>query len=150
MARGAAHVSIDAPPDVVFPWLVEGERLLRWVGGLLEHEQLTPISVRQVLEPPFRGAGTVEVHLDVYLLHVPWRLETRLTGPGGLRADVAYVLAERDDGGTDLSALVRSKRTGPSAKGLLGPVVVASVRRRMRADLGRLKELAEADSDAYS
>jgi hypothetical protein len=149
MARGAAHVSIDASPDVVFPWLVEGERLLRWVGGLLEHEQLTPISVRQVLEPPFPGAGSVEVRLEVYLLHVPWRLETRLTGPGGLRADVAYVLAERDDGGTDLSALVRSKN-GPSARGLLGPVVVAGVRRRMRADLGRLKELAEAESPAYS
>jgi hypothetical protein len=147
VARGAAHVSIDASPADVFPWLVEGERLLRWVGGLLEHEQLTPVSVRQVLEPPVPGAGPVEVHLDVYLLHVPWRLETRLTGPAGLRADVAYVLEERDDGGTHLSALVRS-RTGPSARGLLGPVVVAGVRRRMRSDLGRLKELAEAEPPA--
>jgi len=149
MARGAAQVAIDAPPADVFPWLVEGERLLQWVGGLVEHEQLTPISVRQVLDPPLPGAGAVEVRLDVYLLHVPWRLETRLTGPAGLSADVAYVLEEREDGGTDLSALVRSQ-TGPSAKGLLGPVVVAGVRRRMRSDLGRLKELAEAEAPAYS
>ena len=149
MARGAAHVTIDASPADVFPWLVEGARLLRWVGGLLEHEQLTPIRVRQLLEAPIPGAGPVEVRLDVYVLHVPWRLETRLSGPAGLRADVAYVLEERGDGGTDLSALVRAT-SGPSARGLLGPVVVAGVRRRMRSDLGRLKKLAEAEAPPYS
>jgi hypothetical protein len=147
MARGAARAEIAAAPDDVFPWLIEGERLLRWVGGLVEHEYQTPIRVRQVLEPPLPGTGPVEVRLDVYLLHVPWRLEARMTGPGGLAADIAYVLEELEDGGTRVTGLVRS-RLRPSATGLLGPVVVAGVRRRLRGDLARLKELVERETSA--
>jgi polyketide cyclase/dehydrase/lipid transport protein len=147
MARGAAHAEIAAPPDEVFPWLVEGERLVRWVGGLLEHEQLTPIRMRQVLAPPLPGTGTVEVRLDVYLLQVPWRVEARMTGPGGLAADIAYVLEELPDDATRVTGLVRS-RVRPSATGLLGPVVVAAVRRRLRAELVRLKELVERETSA--
>jgi hypothetical protein len=145
--RGAAHEEIAAAPDHVFPWLVEGDRLLRWVGGLLEHDQLTPVRVRQVLAPPLPGTGAIEVHLEIYLLHVPWRLEARMTGPGGVAADIAYVLEELEDGGTRLTGLVRS-RVRPSAAGLLGPIVVAGVRRRQRADLARLKELVERETPA--
>jgi hypothetical protein len=147
MARGAAHAEIAAAPDDVFPWLVEGERLLQWIGGLVEHEYLTPIRVRQVLAPPLPGTGPVEVRLDVYLLQVPWRVEARMTGPRGLAADVAYVLEELEDGRTRVTGLVRS-RVRPSATGLLGPVVVAGVRRRLRADLVRLKELVERETSA--
>jgi hypothetical protein len=148
VAGGGARIHIGAPPDAVFPWLLEGDRLLRWVGGLREHEQVTPIRVRQVLDPPVPGTGPMEVRLDVLIVEVPYRLRMRMTGPAGLSAEVSFVLADRD-GGTDLGLDITTT-SGPSARGLLGPVVVAGVGRRMRADLGRLKRLAEAEPAVYS
>ena len=50
MARSEAAVLVDAPADAIFPWLVEGERLRRWVSGLLVHEQLSPVRFRQVVQ----------------------------------------------------------------------------------------------------
>ncbi len=41
MARYDASIEIDAPPEAIFPFLVEPDRLKRWVGGFVEAHGLT-------------------------------------------------------------------------------------------------------------
>jgi hypothetical protein len=139
MARSEAAVLVDARAEAIFPWLVEGERLRRWVSGLLVHEQLSPVRFRQVVQ---EGAARVEGELAVSLLAVPERLEATLTARG-VETDMTYVLEPAAGGATRVRATVEVRFTSIVTR-VAGPIVARRAQRRLEGDLHRLKRLVEA------
>ncbi len=136
-------VSIARPPAEVFPWLLEGDRVPRWTGGLERYAPSGPLGrgahVRQRLEV---SGQTVDVDMEITRYDPPSAAETRFSTNG---IDVVNVYALAPDGaGTRLTQSLEAKAKGLAAR-LLLPVVQPRLERKLTEDLERLRGLlAEA------
>lgn len=146
--RLAATIDIDLPPDQVFPWLEEPDRLTQWVSWLVEVREETPGE---------RGPGTrrtwlmddpnVKQRLEVRgetVAREPGRVLIVKSGmEGGFDGEATYRLTDLGDGRTRLSSEGRFKFTHWLAR-LMEPVVTSQARKKMTRDFARLKQRVEA------
>jgi uncharacterized protein YndB with AHSA1/START domain len=143
--RNQHSVEIDRPPADVFPYLVESDKRLRWMGALRESEQLTPgrpeLGARfgDVFEE--RGQR-IEVEAEVVLWEPPSRLELDLRG-GMFRATGLHELEDLG-GRTRLTTTIDTEYTSRMIRMMAG-VVTRHAQTRLEADMARLKGLAEAE-----
>jgi uncharacterized protein YndB with AHSA1/START domain len=140
VARFEHTVEVPRPPEEVFPWLLEQDKVPRWTGHLERYEQLDGAlgagsRVRQVLEISGR---TIDVELEITRYEPPAAAETRFE-TNGIKVVSTYAL--RPNGaGTRLTQSLEAKAGGFTAKMLL-PVVQPRLEQKLTEDLERLREV---------
>ncbi len=139
MASFEHTVEIPRPPEEVFPWLLEQDKVPRWTGHLERYEQLdgalgTGSRVRQVLEISGR---TIDVELEITRYDPPLGAETRFE-TNGIKVVTEYAL-QANGGGTRLTQSLEAKAGGLGARMLL-PIVQPRLEQKLTEDLDRLQE----------
>ncbi|MEO8289897.1 MAG: SRPBCC family protein [Gaiellaceae bacterium] len=145
MYRNEHTVEIAAPPERVFPHVVESERRLAWMGALSESEPLSdgPLAVGSRFRDVFVDHGQrVELEAEVVRYEPPRYLEVRLRGDG-VEATSSQTL-EPLAGGTRLSALIEAEYKKRLLRMVAG-VVTRHAQARLESDLAALKELVESE-----
>lgn len=140
---------IDRRPADVWPWIVEGERLMEWVSWLTEVEDLTPgmegVGARRrwVMIDPTMGDQRVEIVGEITDYEPERRSTMSLESPGMFSGWGTYELVDLRDGRTRVEYV--SEYSVHSWFGrLLEPMVTSQASAKAADDLARLKERIEA------
>ena len=145
MPRIESRVEIGAPPATVFPWLVDPDRLSRWISGFIGSEPIGSGEVRvgsrsrDIIEAEGRR---IEVETEIVEVRPGERLAVRITSSDHDQFD-SYDLDARD-GGTELT--YRSDMRLRGLMRLLTPLITPRIRARADNDLATLKREVEADT----
>jgi uncharacterized protein YndB with AHSA1/START domain len=144
MHRNVAEVEIERPARDVFPYLIEPEKRVHWVHGLVESTTLDDgeLGVGTRFRDVVVDHGqrtTIEAEVERYDPYdgLTARLEAR-----GFVSRVDYDLAERD-GRTRVACTVETDVTTRIAR-LLAPLVTRQAQRAIATSLTTLKQLLEA------
>ncbi|MGH3092134.1 MAG: SRPBCC family protein [Gaiellaceae bacterium] len=143
MHRNEHTVEIDAPAATVFPYLVEGEKRLEWMGVLTESEQLTEGApkIGSRWRDVFEDHGQrVELEAELVEYEPNRRLRVRL-GHRSFHSTSTQELAE-GDGWTRVSTVIETEYKTLAAR-VAGRLVTRHAQQQLEADLARLKELLE-------
>lgn len=144
MHRNEHAVEIAAPADVVFPYLVEGDKRLLWMGALKETEQLTEGApgVGSRWREVFEDHGQrIELETELTQYEPSKRLRVRLAHRGFESTSTQEL--EEVGGVTRVSTVIETEFKALAAR-LVGRVVTGHAQNRLEADLAALKELVEA------
>ena len=137
MARSEASIEIRRPAADVFPWLLEPEKRLQWVSGLVSSEPAGSERYREVVDQHgLRLEGTSTVVRN----EPPHALDVDMAGRG-FTARAESRLEERD-GATHLTSSLDVQLSGLLR--FAGAAVARGAERSLEASLRRLKELLEA------
>ncbi|MGE5690190.1 MAG: SRPBCC family protein [Pseudomonadota bacterium] len=144
MQRHEHTIEIGAPRDRVFEWVTEPELMRRWVGGLKEFRPLDPrpgpgARAEQVVELAGRR---VHVRSEILRYEPSEAVDARIRGKG-FDVETAYRLEDLGPA-TLLRATVATRLHGVAGR-LIGGVVDRQARRKLEADLTRLRQLVEAE-----
>jgi uncharacterized protein YndB with AHSA1/START domain len=131
-------VEIPRPPEEVFPWLLEEDKVPRWTSHLETYRALdgalgTGSRVRQVLDVSGRR---IDVELEITGYDPPRGAETRFS-TNGIEVVNAYAL-EPSGAGTRLTQSVDAKPSGLTAR-MLVPIVQPRLEEKLTQDLERLR-----------
>ena len=137
--RCESSVVVPELPATVFPWLLEVDKVPRWMSGLEVYEPLDP--------PPLRVGSRIRQHLSVsgqnlrFELHVaeldaPRRAVLRFEG-SGFKAANEYAVADAPEG-SKVTWVIDGDTTSFKAK-LIAPMVQAKLQEKLDHDLARLK-----------
>ena len=137
MARSEASVEIARPAGDVFPWLLDTEKRLQWVSGLVSSAPLGDGRFRETME---QAGRRVDVTSSVVALEEPLRLEVRSEGRG-VSARLEHRLDPSGEG-TRLTSSLELKLGGLLR--LAGGVAAVQAQRSLERSLARLKELLES------
>ncbi len=143
MARARHSIEIARPPEDVFAYLADGERMKRWIGGLLEFTPLDGSEPRpgsRARQRVQQAGRTFAVESEITEFEPNERLTARIEGRA-FTSTVSYRL-EPTDGGTRLTASAESDLHGLGGR-LLAGVAARQAQRKLGADLARLKTLLE-------
>jgi len=147
--RMRGSIEIARPPEEIWPWMTEPDRLTQWVGWLTEVEpdSTTPpdgIGHREtwVLDDP-RMRRRVRVPGTITLWEPPLQMGVHVELPGMGDGDVFYKLTDLGNGRTRLEQDGRFRYVGRFVK-LMEPMITPEAMRKMLADLNRLREKLEA------
>jgi uncharacterized protein YndB with AHSA1/START domain len=140
MASFSHTVTIPRPPEIVFPWLLEGDRVPQWMSNLERYEPEGPVGagsrIRQRLEI---GSQTFDVTMEVTRYAPPRDAATRFS-TNGVDIEAAYALAPDGASATRLTQSLEAKARSLSAR-LIVPAVQPRLERKLIADLERLQAL---------
>ena len=154
---GVAQVAleIDAPPDRVWSWLDDGDKLKQWVSWMVDVKYRDPQKTNGV------GASRVLVMKDAnnggMLMQVvskyseyapPSRMTVEVSDTEGLFTGAeTYLLTDLGNGRTRLEVRGHFHYSQWFAN-FMEPLITPQAEKKMAMDLGRLKRLAEAKADA--
>ena len=143
MIEITASTTIQRPPEVVFAYLTDLEKLPQWAAGVLESRQTSPGP---------RGVGTTyDIVGQVMGRRVPGTYTiTQYEAPhtfggknsGLLTFDEIYAL-EALDGATRLTQKAQVQPQGIFK--LLAPLMRGALQQQLTGDLAKMKKLLEAD-----
>jgi uncharacterized protein YndB with AHSA1/START domain len=148
-SRLVASVDIARPPDAVFPWLSQPEKLKSWVGWMVDVRTLTPdrtgVGTRQVWVMEDRNNNNMRMDIASEITRAdPDRLlEARVSAAEGFTGEVRYELEPMDTNKTRLTYRATYKFEHWLAK-LLEPLISRSAQQKLEEDLKRLKQQVEA------
>ena len=137
--RCESSVVLPELPGTVFPWLLEADRVPKWMTGLEVYEPLDP--------PPLQIGSRIRQHLSVsgqqlkFELHIteldaPHRAVLRFEG-SGFKAANEYTVAEAAEGSM-VTWVIDGDTTSFKAR-LIAPMVQAKLQEKLDHDLARLK-----------
>ena len=141
MASFNHTVALARPPQEVFPWLLEEDKVPRWTAGLETYDVVgdAPLGpgtrVRQVLTV---SGQRIDVELEVTRYEPPRTAESRFS-IRGVDVVTTYALTA-SAGGSELTQSLEAKATSFSARMLL-PVVQPRLESKLTEDLERLREV---------
>jgi uncharacterized protein YndB with AHSA1/START domain len=139
MASFTHSVTIPRPPEEVFPWLLEADRVPQWMSNLERYEPEGAVGpgsrIRQRLEV---SGQTVDVTMEVVRYEPPREAQTRFS-TNGVDIEATYQLAP-DGAGTRLTQSLEAKARSLSAR-LIVPVVQPRLERKLMGDLETLQTL---------
>ena len=149
--NGAHHetsIEIAAPPDRVWPWLIDSERVKQWVGGLKAIESLTP---DKGLEAGARDRLLIEVSgqqheifSEITLVEPGRVVEQRLWQSGALAwHEVARFTIQplEEDRARFVVTACYTYTTLPGV--IMEPIIRIAAGKKLKEDLARLKSLVE-------
>ena len=141
MARTERSTEIGAPPETVFPYLFDEDKVPQWTTGLEGYERLDggPMDrgarFRQRLEV---SGERLTVELEVTQYDPPRRAESRFK-LRGIDVTTTYALAAEGSGSKLTQSLDAS---GGGLKGrVLIPIIQPHLERKLEADLAALSAL---------
>jgi len=132
----------------VFPWLVEVDKVPRWMSGLQVYEPLEPgpLHVGSRIRQELSVSGQhLRFQLEVTELDAPRRAVLRFEG-SGFKAANEYTASEAD-GGARVTWVISGETTSFKAK-LIAPMVQAKLQEKLDGDLVRLRSLLEGEAAA--
>lgn len=137
-------VEIARPPDTVFPWLVEPDRIRRWMRDLrdyrLDSEELSEgARSRGVMHSPFGDVGFTS---ELATYDPPTAAVSDARGRGFHL--VSRFDLQQQEGSTRLTARIELELTGFLR--FAGGAVKGRSQERLERDLRRLKEVVESDA----
>ena len=141
MAQTERSTDIAKPPEEVFPYLFEVDKVPLWTTGLDGYERLddgplrTGARFRERLEV---SGQNIDAVLELTAYDPPSGAETR-TEIRGIDVISTYLLAP-DGAGTRLTQTVEAKGGGLKGRVLI-PVIQPHLERKLEADLAALKQL---------
>ena len=139
MASFTHSVTIPRPPEEVFPWLLEADRVPQWTSNLERYEPEGAVGPGSTILQRLEVSGqTFDVTMEVVRYEPPREAETRFSTNG---VDITAVYSLAPDGtGTRLTQSLEAKARSLSAR-LIVPVVQPRLERKLIGDLERLREL---------
>lgn len=143
-----SSIEINATAEKIWPWLGDGEKAKQWVSWLLEVRRTSTgknaVANKEVwvMKDPNMNDMLIPVEGTCTEYVRPSRLSVKLE-PQGFAGDQTYVLTPAGTTGTRLSVDSHFKFPGWFPQ-LMEPMVAPAVRKKMRADLARLKAVVEA------
>jgi uncharacterized protein YndB with AHSA1/START domain len=139
MASFTHTVTIPRPPEEVFPWLLEGDRVPQWTSGIESYEPEGAVGPGSTIRERLEVSGqTFDVTMEVLRYEPPREATTRFS-TNGVEVEATYVLAP-DGAGSRLTQSLEAKARSFSAR-LLVPVVQPRLERKLIGDLERLQTL---------
>ena len=146
--RCESTVTVAKPPAEVFPWLLEADRVPRWMTGLEVYEPLEPgpLHVGSRIRQELSVSGQhLRFELHVAALDAPDRALLQFEG-SGFKAANEYVVRAAGDGSA-VTWVISGDTTSFKAK-LIAPMVQAKLQEKLDVDLGRLRALLEGEAAA--
>jgi carbon monoxide dehydrogenase subunit G len=131
-------VELSQPPEAVFPWLLEEDKVPKWTSDLQSYSVDGPLSegaqVRQTLDV----AGGLKLTMKIARYDPPRGAETRFE-TNGVKVTSAYVV-EPSGAGSRLTQTLEAKAGGLTGRMLI-PVVQGRLEQKLTKDLERLREV---------
>jgi carbon monoxide dehydrogenase subunit G len=141
--RCESSVEVARPPAVVFPWLVDADKVPRWMTGLQVYAPLAPgpLAVGSRIRQQLEVSGHVlHFELEIVRLEPAVAAELRFEG-SGFRAANEYRLTD-GSGSTRVTWVISGETTSFSAR-MLAPMVQRKLDEKLAVDLGRLRTVLE-------
>ena len=143
------EVRIDVPPDYLYPYLIEEDRIARW-----QHDDSVTVTLPNGFEP--RVGKRIHVAIDaptspwllmeIRVLDRPREVRTEIID-GMLTGDFAYLLTPVA-GGTSLVNQMRVRPVGTLTTIIWEIFGKHLQRAKMKLYMGRIKQIVEADYQA--
>ena len=142
----STSLSIDAAPDQIFPYLVEPDRMKKWIKGLDQIEQLRPAedphqAVPQTSRVVSDDSGNPQQFRDEVLRYSEGK-GLSIQSTNAFQIIVSVFQLEPEQGKTRLEYRVKTTNVGFGR--MLAPLQSQDFRSRMESDAQRLKELVES------
>jgi carbon monoxide dehydrogenase subunit G len=144
--RCESSVGVDKPPADVFPWLLDADKVPRWMTGLHVYEPLDtpPLRVGSRIRQELSVSGhQLRFELRVTELDAPRRAVLRFEG-SGFKAANEYTV-EASGSGSRVTWVIAGKTTSFKAK-LIAPMVQSKLQEKLDADLARLRALLAGEA----
>lgn len=141
-------IDISRPAAEVWPWITEPAKQKQWVSLLTEVRTLTPETARMgsravwIMIDPGMNNQRIEIDSEVTGVVPNERLDLRIRSRGMFSGHATYTLTPLPGGGTHLLN-AGTYHYDQWLSRLVEPLVRPEVRRKMEADMLRLKLLAE-------
>lgn len=136
-------IEIAAPPQVIWEWITESDKVRAWVGWLVEIREVGPHHEVWVMEDRNNGNARMEIDGVSTLEDPPRRLQAHTVTAGAFEGEQGFVLT--DLGGRTRLEMTSSFELKQWFARLMMPVVKYSAQAKMVEDLARLKTKAEAE-----
>jgi carbon monoxide dehydrogenase subunit G len=146
--RCESSVTVDKPPAEVFPWLVDADKVPRWMTGLQVYEPLDPGPLRvgsRIRQELSVSGQQLRFELRVAELDAPRRAVLRFEG-SGFKAANDYTVVESGSG-SSVTWVISGDTTSFKAK-LIAPMVQAKLQQKLETDLARLRALLAGETAA--
>ena len=146
--RCESTVSVARAPAEVFPWLLDADKVPRWMTGLEAYEPLEPGPLRvgsRIRQELSVSGHQLRFELRVAELEAPRRAVLRFEG-SGFKAANEYALREAG-AGTDVTWVISGDTTSFKAR-LIAPMVQAKLQEKIDTDLARLRALLAGETAA--
>ena len=130
-------VELSQPPEAVFPWLLEEDKVPQWTSDLQSYSVEGPLGEGAQVRQSLNLAGGLRVTMEIVRYDPPRGAETRFE-TNGVKVTSAYVLAPSGAGGSRLTQTLEAKAGGLTGRMLI-PVVQGRLEQKLTADLERLR-----------
>ena len=144
--RCESTVSVGRPPAEVFPWLLDADKVPRWMTGLDVYEPLDPGPLRigsRIRQHLSVSGHQLRFELRVAELDAPRRAVLRFEG-SGFKAANEYAVAAAGSG-SQVTWVISGATTSFKAR-LIAPMVQAKLQEKLATDLARLRAVLEGEA----
>jgi carbon monoxide dehydrogenase subunit G len=146
--RCESTVTVDKPPSEVFPWLLDADKVPRWMTGLQVYEPFEPGPLRvgsRIRQELSVSGQQLRFELHVAELDPPRRAVLRFEG-SGFKAANEYSVAQAGSG-SRVTWVISGDTTSFKAR-LIAPMVQAKLQEKLETDLARLRALLAGETAA--
>jgi len=126
------------PPEAVFPWLLEQDKVPQWTSDLRHYEVIGTLGAGAHVMQSLDLAGGLKVDMEITAYDPPRGAETRFE-TNGVKVASAYIL-ERAGAGTRLTQTLEAKASGLTGRMII-PVVQGRLEQKLTKDLEKLRTL---------
>ena len=137
-----AATEISRPPEQVWPWMREPDKLKSWVSWLVEvRPDPSGSGAVWVMEDKNNGGALMEIHSQPEREEAPRLLVLNTSAPGGFAGHVTYLLTPTSSG-----TLIEQKSEFQFAMWmakLFEPLITMSAEKKAKDDLAQLKARVE-------
>jgi carbon monoxide dehydrogenase subunit G len=129
-------VEFSQPPEAVFPWLLEEDKVPQWTSELQSYSVEGPLQKGATVRQTLALAGGIELNMQIAGYDPPRSAETRFE-TNGVKITSAYLL-EPNGGGTKLTQTLEAQAGGLAGRMLI-PIVQGRLEKKLIQDLERLR-----------
>jgi uncharacterized protein YndB with AHSA1/START domain len=129
-------VELSQPPEAVFPWLLEEDKVPQWTGDLQSYSVDGALGAGTRVRQTLDLAGGLKLDLEITEYDPPRGAETRFE-TNGVKITSVYIL-EPAGTGTRLTQTLDAKAGGLTARMLI-PIVQGRLEKKLTEDLERLR-----------
>jgi carbon monoxide dehydrogenase subunit G len=144
--RCESMVAVAKLPADVFPWLLEADKVPRWMTGLEVYEPLDPGPLRigsRIRQELSVSGHALHFELEVARLEPPHAAVMRFQGSGFKAANEYGVRAAGS--GSEVTWVISGNTTSFKAR-LIAPMVQAKLQEKLVTDLARLRSVLESEA----